>query len=802
MGDGKTANPPAKAAPQPPAERASAPTTQTVNPQWQAFATSPPTASASAKKPPPTALTEKDVLDNDEWVNRTIDGFQSSMLKSQIGNKLATRRTFLRGMRRYLGSLDNVVKHYSQVRPLNIPKWGNTVHLHDRAASRFEAVHTQLQGHVPGTGQGGLGLRDDFKPKPKTGKYDSPRRVLHALGYAIDFRAASNPQIHSLATRTLIRLVTGQSSSTMNLGLEDSARRALIKKAGRAPRSETGEIQLDDADKARWAALMTQVEKEYQRLAKASETFTTNLPPNVLEYKALRESRRNLDRTEQSESKTLDSLRRAKKPDEKAIEEQTKKLGEVTAEKTKTRDRIAAIEGDLPRLFADWLATLKTKMLEIERRANALETGLSFSSPSFLQDHEKKRLDAEGVIKKARENIRNLQNELAKLERSKQPDPKRDPDAAKQLASQKRETQDEIDLQRDIVAIRGDDLARLRQMLEIAKEWGPLEETGKRLLDRHFVFVGNDTAEDPALVQLLEKGFFTPDPAPAEGESFNPSQHGYDLAFFKAMIEHGFDPGISWGEGGADPMHFELIEGAEGVLDANRPDADNVDQPASVTLPTASTEPAKGGRGGGVQSSDTLDGLLDQNTHTDDMRRELAELEAAPAGHERRIRELRDYISDRRDSPLPDYSATLVFDGRHLTLLGHGGRNESYNARSGRPLPNGHFDYSRENQQRDRIGPIPEGIYWIAPMELQNVRNPKDWIGFGQRRIIIHPFHTTHTYRRGGFFIHGGVFPGSAGCIDLQGEMQRFQYTLRGIAHKHAFAPVKIKLIVSYPPGS
>ena len=45
---------------------------------------------------------------------------------------------------------------------------------------------------------------------------------------------------------------------------------------------------------------------------------------------------------------------------------------------------------------------------------------------------------------------------------------------------------------------------------------------------------------------------------------------------------------------------------------------------------------------------------------------------------------------------------------------------------------------------------------------------------WGSHRITIHPFDSTHTFGRGGFFIHGGTMPGSAGCIDLTSGMPRF----------------------------
>jgi len=45
---------------------------------------------------------------------------------------------------------------------------------------------------------------------------------------------------------------------------------------------------------------------------------------------------------------------------------------------------------------------------------------------------------------------------------------------------------------------------------------------------------------------------------------------------------------------------------------------------------------------------------------------------------------------------------------------------------------------------------------------------------WGNFRLTIHPYPATVTHGRGGFFIHGGTVPGSAGCIDLVAEMDRF----------------------------
>jgi type VI secretion system (T6SS) effector TldE1-like protein len=123
----------------------------------------------------------------------------------------------------------------------------------------------------------------------------------------------------------------------------------------------------------------------------------------------------------------------------------------------------------------------------------------------------------------------------------------------------------------------------------------------------------------------------------------------------------------------------------------------------------------------------------------------------------------------------------LVFDGVRLTGSG-AGRSMVYPAVSGRPIGQGAFDYSADRQKLAREGPIPEGEYWIQPSELQDnawyrVRNPRS--AWGDHWITIHPFPSTRTQGRGGFFIHGGSSPGSAGCIDLTSSMNRFVADLR-----------------------
>ena len=113
-------------------------------------------------------------------------------------------------------------------------------------------------------------------------------------------------------------------------------------------------------------------------------------------------------------------------------------------------------------------------------------------------------------------------------------------------------------------------------------------------------------------------------------------------------------------------------------------------------------------------------------------------------------------------------------------------------------MPGGSFDYSPQRQRDQGEGPLPEGDYWVDPRQLANLqerflysfRFEDSW---GTHRLTIHPFDSTHTFGRGGFFIHGGTAPGSRGCIDLTSNMADFANWIARIPRGQ-----KVKLHVDY----
>ncbi len=129
-----------------------------------------------------------------------------------------------------------------------------------------------------------------------------------------------------------------------------------------------------------------------------------------------------------------------------------------------------------------------------------------------------------------------------------------------------------------------------------------------------------------------------------------------------------------------------------------------------------------------------------------------------------------------------------VFDGNKFTLYENDKLIMSWDAVSGK---DGYR--SPEFQNLKDTGPIPEGTYVARQSELQRM-SPTDkaiglsrilgkkyggkWPGssysWGESRVWLEPSKETNTYGRDDFSIHGGWNLGSAGCIDMTGQINAF----------------------------
>ena len=128
-----------------------------------------------------------------------------------------------------------------------------------------------------------------------------------------------------------------------------------------------------------------------------------------------------------------------------------------------------------------------------------------------------------------------------------------------------------------------------------------------------------------------------------------------------------------------------------------------------------------------------------------------------------------------------------VFDGKKFTLYENGKPIMSWDAVSGK---DGYR--SPEYQNLKDTGPIPEGTYVARQEKLQYITLPDavlgvaaivgeqigSWPGsyysWGSSRVWLEPSKETNTYGRDDFSIHGGWNLGSAGCIDMTGQINAF----------------------------
>jgi len=163
-------------------------------------------------------------------------------------------------------------------------------------------------------------------------------------------------------------------------------------------------------------------------------------------------------------------------------------------------------------------------------------------------------------------------------------------------------------------------------------------------------------------------------------------------------------------------------------------------------------------------------------------------------------RDLRKQLRRYEDRMHPNFA--LRFDGRNLALQENGKDILSWPAVSGRPGLQG----TQHQIWRDH-GPLPSGRYEIGVDQIQQITDWEDakgrfglpnWSGgrpsWGNFRAWLTPKRGTQTHGRGGFAIHGGSSPGSAGCIDLTDEMDEFVDLLRAIGQD------QIDVTVDYGP--
>ena len=553
----------------------------------------PPASTGAAPASAPAA----DRLADDDEVNAIIDGFSDAELKQQITGSINNRRDFLRGMQQYLGGLDDVIAHFAQIRLAAVP---GEVHLHSSAAARLELVAAKLaaSGAVMPATTVALGLRGRYRPHERHGR----GLIAHPAGYAIDYRAVTNPMIRDQRLVELLNLNAGPGGSTMQLGQYTNykSRRDLIRQMGQA--SAAGGIDPASPLGQQARAFTDLLTSEHQRLAATSQAFTQNLSPGLLALKEVRQQSR-------ERHARLKQLRKQRglKGDAKTANEQAIAVLEVEAANLSQQE--GALRLRLPELVAPWVAQVQQQIDAIAAQVRQVDPSLELSKLPGKQELAKQRAalqrqrsQAERARRQAERRLARAAEKLARegqkivdldtaMARLAEEQPRQAGGAgekrlasklaqaeARRAASATRQGQIEQERsdagaerarQAEVVSSCDQSLkqvAALAGLLPHKQRHATLSGLQQKLTDQDFFFEGKRNAEDPAVMQLIEEGFFTPDKALAVGadpEQADPNSHGFDATFVKTMAEFGFDLGMAWSPGSSDPMHFELIEGLD-----------------------------------------------------------------------------------------------------------------------------------------------------------------------------------------------------------------------------------------------
>jgi len=483
-----------------------------------------------------------------------------NIVRKQLNYKFKNYCEFLISMPRYV---DNPIQHFKKIRKAEVP---GKVWLHEIAATRLEEVKELVKDEMPATTVA-LGLRGRYKPHLR----ESKSMMAHPLGYAVDYRAIKNPMIKDQKLVKLIEIITGQSIS-INLGLRWSKRREEIKECGKI------EIKnLEDVNKCN-EIMFKKLEQEYDRLVEASKFFRRKKLGEVREKieEIKKEIKKKNNRLKILERK-LKRLKRKKK-DTKSIEEEIAKYSE---QKQFLEEEKKTLEDKIPDILEESRKSMLTKIGEekslISQEVTRCEETFGKLLPQTQKElkKEKRKLTGEKkrkekLIKRQKGRLEKAQEKLNRLEEQIEKFTAKIKTSEKKLERKKKEREKLIkkinELKEQLKKLTTDlnNIETQLKCISKKKELNILNELENHLTNLEPV-IGKRKAQNPAVWQLIELGYFNPDPERPQNISHKPWKYGFNLLFIKAMMKRGFDWGATWSPGSTDPMHFELVEGVESI---------------------------------------------------------------------------------------------------------------------------------------------------------------------------------------------------------------------------------------------
>jgi hypothetical protein len=560
----------------------------------------------------------------EQALNVSIEGNKKALDIKQAGisgrytdARIANRKRFMARMSCFLESKEKVKTHYAALTLADVP---GTVWLAEPAARRLEMVRAELNGQ-------GLEMPRSWVAQDLRSRHLHDKglgMMAHPLGYSVDFLAEENPKI---ADERLVRLLGleagGREKTAMDLeapaetgktpthpkGLTTDRARRLRYIAGMGDAAAAARAGTGTFDDAKYGPFLAKVDEQFKLVSAASEAFKASIPDSAKATIAavgvkLRKDLRALDAEIKSKQTALTAARATAtaalagtgkkkiKPTAEAIAAHPAVVAATVQVNDATTRRTVLVESmklDLRTAFNPWIVKIAAKVKEL----NAIAPGGDLSRvPSVAE------LDA------ATAAITGMQSTLAKIQGlSGKPGTEKQVETLRANVTAAHQKNLGLFLRVNEVgkaapiANAADPNAELLQRIKWLRDWrvkneasitkataeiGEWRRLERALTDFQFVFVGKRNVEDPAIAQLVEKGYFggrvtvTPG-APmttaeankafkAEGKLKARARGDLDRArfnviFFRTMVKYGFDPGVAWSPGSTDPMHFDYAAG-------------------------------------------------------------------------------------------------------------------------------------------------------------------------------------------------------------------------------------------------
>jgi hypothetical protein len=537
----------------------------------------------------------------------------SPLVQSELGNDIDYQRKFLYRCSLYLGPHPHTVDHFKDIVQFKFAD-GTKLSLHKDTMTKLEAVQAVIGAkNMPSSGTG-FALRSLIRQSAVA----FPGMMVHAMGYAIDFRAGVNPHIKDARLVAVQALYTTDATTFHQATGAWRARRDTIRKMGKGELAEDAKERKD---------FLAQLHAEGQRDLAGNQAITQEIPRADLdELKSLRTQYKDFQKLQKAFEAHLKAAKKKLGPGgfnvsseelfhamlspdtstergrliAELIEAAGKRLAIVTRTRTILRGLIDRADADIRKVskLPHVTDTAKDYQAALEQLGKASATAKGAVADAdrelkqarrLLDQHTKAEAGLDARIKSERNDTRRARLET---QRTNEDTERTRAAAALNVSANKRvqagAQQTQADAQLDEARKAKGRRTWLQNLEDLQRG---LSETD---FDARMVFgIGDADAEadrsvrNPSLVQLFSKGFFnidaasvappSPVPAPKGAPTTTPGAkparkaaaptplHGFDLNFMEEMAKHGFDQGTQWDPGGVDSMHFENVEGVDAL---------------------------------------------------------------------------------------------------------------------------------------------------------------------------------------------------------------------------------------------